>query len=336
MQESTIRIALVGTGFMGRMHAQVYRQIGGCAVTHVLSLKGQTAEELAGKLGAEVAPDFDSILANPDIDVVDICLPTDLHAPFSIRALQAGKHVLCEKPMAIDLDSADQMLAARDASGKTLMIAQCIRFWPEYVRLREIVQDGRLGNLRSLQLTRFGAFPTWSSEGWIGMEPRSGGAALDMHIHDTDFVVDLLGEPDEVISRGSVDERGVSRVFTLMRCGRTTVQLEGGWDLPSSAPFRMSFRAVFDQGLVMFDGGPLTIYRDGQAPEPVTDLPRMSAGDVGGNLSDLGGYFFEIDYFLRCIREGKPVDASSPESSRQALAVALNEIGQVHHQGAQS
>ncbi len=313
---------------MGRMHAQVYKLLPDVKLVSTFSKYGASAVLVAAVHSARVADSYDDILQDPDVDVVDICLPTDLHAEFTVKALTAGKHVLCEKPMAIDAASADQMLSAATKSGKTLMIAQCIRFWPEYKRLREIVHAGSLGQLRSLQMTRFGAFPTWSSDGWIGLEPRAGGAALDMHIHDTDFVVDLLGRPDEIVSRGCQDERGLSRIFTLMTFGKTIVQLEGGWDLPADAPFRMSLRAVFDRGLVMFDQGPMTIYEDGAEPVIVNDLPVMSAGEQGGNISDLGGYFFELEYFYRCLREGQAVDLATPESSRLSLEIALSEIKQ--------
>ncbi|MBS1705212.1 MAG: Gfo/Idh/MocA family oxidoreductase [Armatimonadetes bacterium] len=326
---SQLNVALVGCGFMGRMHATVYGQLSDVKVTQCLSNHGKSSVDLAAKLGAQAVATYDEILRDTSIDVVDICLPTDLHADFAIKALKSGKHVLCEKPMAIDLDSADKMIAASRDSGKTLMVAQCIRFWPEYVRLREMIQDKRYGTLKSLQMTRFGAFPAWSADGWIGLAPRSGGAALDMHIHDTDYVVSVFGKPQDVSSRGTIDSRGPSHIFTLLTYPTHVVQTEGGWDLPSCTPFRMSFRAVFEQALVMFDGGPLTVYRDGEQPEPITDLPKMSAGDQGGNISDLGGYYFEMEYFYSCLKSGKPVTQSTPESSREALEITLTEIARM-------
>ena len=324
-----VKVALVGCGFMGRMHAQVYGILSNVNLKICFSKHGESAKSVAHSSGAVAADTFEAILADDEITVVDICLPTDLHAEFAIRAMEAGKHVICEKPMAIDLASANRMLAASKSTGKQLMIAQCIRFWPEYNRLKQICVGGSLGVLTSLQLTRFGAFPAWSSEGWIGLEARSGGCALDMHIHDVDFACDLLGKPGEMQAMGVRDERGVSHIFSIARFGDTLVQMEGGWDLPASAPFRMSFRAVFENGLVLFDQGPLTIYSSSEPPLVVSDLPSMPTAETGGNISDLGGYFYELEYFYECLEQGIPLTRATPESSRDSLAVALMSIHKV-------
>ena len=153
---------------------------------------------MAAPHGASTSATLDGV---PEVDVVDICLPTDLHADFAVRALQMGKHVVCEKPMAISLAEADRMIEAARKSGRRLMIAHCIRFWPEYVELRRLVESGELGHLLSLSLTRYSPFPSWGSDNWLADERRAGGAALDLHIHDTDFAAYLMGRaPDEMAS----------------------------------------------------------------------------------------------------------------------------------------
>lgn len=326
-EEQTMRVALLGCGFMGRMHGAVYTRLEGPKLALCISKSKESAEEVAAPHGAEASTDFDAVYSRSDIDVVDICLPTHLHAEAAIRAMESGKDVLCEKPIALTVEDADRMIEVSKSTGKKLMIAQCIRFWPEYAKLVDIVRKGRLGRLRSLQLTRFGAFPTWSVEGWLGREEFAGGAALDMHIHDTDFALYLLGRPDSVYSRGTNDDRGLSRIFTIMEFGPVVCQLEGGWDLPPGAPFKHSFRAVFDEGFVMHDAGPLTVFAPGKEPE-VPELPKMSADGVGGNISDLGGYYFEMDYFYKRLADGHPMTEATPESSRDSLKTALLEIEQ--------
>lgn len=319
------RVAILGCGFMGRMHGVVYGQLPEAEVVLCISKDQASAQAVAAPHRAEATTDQEAVFSRDDIDVVDICLPTFLHAPAAIRAMESGKDVLCEKPMAISVGDADRMLDAMNATGRRLMIAQCIRFWPEYEFLTELVHSGRLGNLRSLQLTRFGAFPAWSTENWLADERKSGGNAMDMHIHDTDYAVYLLGSPSEIVSRGTVDEKGVSRIFSLMKCGTTQVQIESGWDMPASAPFKMAFRAVFDRGAALWDGGPLTVHEEGKEPFS-PKLESMSAGAQGGNISDLGGYYFEMKYFYDCLAKGLPFEKSSPESSREALAVNVREI----------
>lgn len=321
-------VALVGAGFMGRMHGEVYGALDGANLVLVCDKDLSKAEAVAGPHGGRSVADFEAVLSDPAIDVVDICLPTDLHADFTVRALSAGKHVICEKPMALSVADADRMVSAAEKSGKRLMIAHCIRFWPEYEALEGLVREKTLGNLLSLNLTRYGAFPSWSSDNWLADESRAGGGALDMHIHDTDYASYLLGKPDRVVSFGTRDQRGVSQIFTTMTFGKTVVHLEGGWNLPSNAPFKMAFRAIFERGAAIMDAGPLTVYEDGK--DPVTPkMTSMAAKGGGGNISDLGGYFFELKYFYDCLASGEPLDRITPASSRESLALTLEEIGQV-------
>jgi len=229
--------------------------------------------------------------------------------------------------MALNVADAQAMIDASEETGRTLMIAHCIRVWPEYAILKTLVDDCRLGKLLSINMTRFGAFPSWSADNWLAEESLAGGGALDMPIHDTDFALYLLGQPDTISSWGTVDQRGVSQIFSTLTWGRTIAHLQGGWNLPSTAPFRMAFRAIFERGLANFDAGVLTIYDDGKGPV-VPEVRRMASSAQGGNLSDLGGYFFELEYFVDSLAKGRPVDRIPPASSRQSLEVVLEEIRQ--------
>lgn len=319
-----VKVGLVGCGFMGRMHANVYGALDGVELVAACDTDGQRLEEYSAAFGIAHLPAFDELLQS-SVDAIDICLPTDLHSEYTVRALEAGKHVFCEKPMALTLDQADAMIDAQKQSGRTLMIGHCIRFWPEYVLLKEMVDDRRFGRLLSLNLTRYGQFPHWSANNWLADEARAGGGVLDMHIHDTDFAHFLLGAPDDIVSSGTIDATGPCHAFTTMRFGDTIVHSEGGWNLPSHTPFKMAFRAVFERGAAIMDGGPLTIYEDGQDPV-VPEFPKMAAAG-GGNISDLGGYYHELKYFVDCLNNGRSVEIATPETSRQSLATVLSEIG---------
>ena len=319
------RVALVGAGFMGRMHGEVYDALEGVDLVHVVDKDAARAAAIAKAHGASISATMDDL---PDVDVVDVCLPTDLHAEFTLRALNMGKHVFCEKPMARTLDEADRMVAAAEATGKRLMIGQVIRFWPEYVELRRLVESGELGGLLSLSLTRYSPFPTWGSDDWLADEARAGGAALDLHIHDTDFATYLMGgAPDRIVSFGNRDLRGVSHVSTTMTYGETIIHAEGSWNLPAKTPFKMAFRATFERGAAIMDGGPLTIYTDDEVRTP--EMPRRAAKGTGGNISDLGGYYFELKYFYDGLRSDEPLDRITNASARLTLATALGEIAAV-------
>lgn len=312
---------------MGRMHGNVYSLLDNAELVAVCDHR----EEKLAIYGEEFqVPQFstlDAMIQEANLDVVDICLPTHLHRDFTIMSAEAGKHVICEKPIALSLREADDMIAACDKAGVELMIGHCIRFWPEYAFLKEMVESGEYGELLSLNLTRYGEFPTWSSANWLADENLSGGGVMDMHIHDTDFALYLLGEPKELIAYGNIDEKGPGHAFTTLNYGHTIVHLEGGWNLPTQTPFKMSFRAIFERAAAIMDGGPLTIYRPGHEPwQP--EFQQMEAAS-GGNISDLGGYFHELKYFMDCIAEGRKPTVVTPESSRESLKTVLEEIRQI-------
>jgi len=319
-----LRVAIVGCGFMGRMHANVYGQLEGSELCAVVDRKQDHLDKFESDFGAKGYLDFDEMLAVERPDAIDICLPTYLHKEFTVRGAQAGKHVMCEKPMALTLEEADEMIAACEKAGVTLMIGHCIRFWPEYALLKRITEDGRLGKLLSLNLTRLGEFPSWSSDNWLADESKSGGGVQDMHIHDTDFALYLLGEPNSIASYGTVNKTGPAFAFTTLDYGRAVAHLEGGWNLPVGTPFKMTFRAIFENGVAFWENGPMTIIEQGKAPE-TPEFPKMKASG-GGNISDMGGYFHELKYFVDHVNSGLPLETVTPQTSRDSLRLVLEEI----------
>jgi predicted dehydrogenase len=267
------------------------------------------------------------MLDDPEVDMVDVCLPTCAHAEFSIAACNAGKHVMCEKPMALHLEDADMMVQASKSNGVKMMVGHCIRFWPEYEALKALADHGTMGKLLSLNLTRYGAFPAYTVDQWAA-DPAMAGGGMDMHIHDTDFALYLLGEPKSMHSHGNKDPRGVGHFFTTMDYGDCVVHLEGGWNLPQGAPFRMEFRAVFENGAAIYRDGELMVYEEGKPPHKL-ETRQMEASGTAGNLSTLGGYFNELAYFVRCIAEDRMPEIVTPESSRESLRYVLEEVRQI-------
>lgn len=311
---------------MGRMHANVYSTLPDVRLDVAYDSAPDKLSSYCSEFGCRSSNSLEELLAS-DVDAVDICLPTYLHASTTVQAARASKHVFCEKPMAMTDEEARSMIAACDKAGKALMIGHCIRFWPEYVELKNMVDDGRYGRLLSASFVRYGEFPSWSTDNWLADESKAGGGVLDMHIHDTDFAHFLLGTPDTVVSSGNIDGTGPCYVHTTMTFGETVVHLEGGWNLPPKTPFRMAFRAVFERGAAIMDGGPLTVYSHDHEPR-TPEFPKMQASG-GGNISDLGGYYHELRYFVDRVASGLPLETVTPESSRTSLVTTLSEIGQI-------
>lgn len=324
-----LKAGIVGCGFMGRMHANVYRALPDVELVAAVDYKSDRGRKYAEEFGLSLYDSVQEMVKGEGLDIVDVCVPTHMHRDYTIQAAEMGCHVFCEKPMALSLEDADAMIAACEKAGVKLMIGHCIRFWPEYVILKELVDSKQLGELTSINLTRYGGFPAWASDGWNLDEEKCGGGVLDMHIHDTDYILHLLGEPEKMISHGTMDDRGAGHVFTTMtyRDGKTIAHLEGGWNLPPNAPFKMAFRAIFEHGAAIWDAGPMMVYENGMDPvQP--NIPKMKA-EGGGNLDDLGGYYHELRYFTDKIMLGQPLVTVTPQTSRQSLDYCLQEIEQI-------
>jgi predicted dehydrogenase len=317
-----LRVGIVGCGFMGRMHATVYRGLENAQLVGAFDANLESSQKFVEGSDEKAFATIEELFSQ--VDIVDICLPTHLHAEYTILAANAKKHVLCEKPMALSVADAVKMKEACESNNVRLMIAHCIRFWPEYAYLKQVALTGQLGELLSLSLFRFGEFPHWSSNNWLADPSKAGGGALDMHIHDTDFALYMFGAPKEMYSAGTMDSRGMSHIISTFTYNKAVCHLQGGWNLPAGSPFKMAFRAVFEQGSIDMDGGPMTVYERGKDPF-VPEFPKMETKG-GGNISNLGGYYHEIVHFLDRIETGKPFDITTPETSIASLQVCLGEI----------
>jgi predicted dehydrogenase len=328
-----IRVGIVGMGGMGWFHASRYYQIPDVQLVAIADARPDRLEarnavqiNIENRLGppdlSAVAryPDGDALIAQAEVDIVDICLPSFLHAPYAVKALTAGRHVLCEKPMALNVADAESMLAAARAAGRKLMIAQCIRFWPEYQFLKETFRDGTLGALLALDLERIGGSPVgWGWQNWFMDPARSGGTLYDLHIHDVDFVNAMLGAPQQLTAFGqrSTPESACEIIHTLFHyAGGPRVSIHAGWS-EVQIPFKAGYEAWFEKGFLRYDPAaatPLVIY-DG--PSKLHERPALCPpGDA---------YLNEIQYFIDCVRYDRPPLECPPESARDSL-VLLDQV----------
>lgn len=329
--EPQLLFGICGLGFMGRQyyfhldrhrHARVravcdrdpQRLAGDWSngVGNLLVGRGQRVNLSAVKAFSSWEP----LIEAPEIQAVAITLPTPMHAEIAVRALEAGKHVLCEKPMALTLEDCDRMIAAAKRTGQTLMIAQCIRFWPQYEEIKRHVDRGRLGLIRFASLRRLASPPAYSQGGWLLDGSQSGGALFDLHVHDVDFAHHLLGVPDRVSACGGRGPSGaIDHVLATYnyRDGRYAI-LEGGWMFTPPYPFEMAITVVGDEGTLDWSlrRGPDVDFHRGARVEKIA-------------VSDETGWTRELDYFIDCLRHQKPVERCTPESSRTSIALALAE-----------
>lgn len=331
-----IRIGIVGLGFMGRMHLRCVRTLKGIEPVAVCDVEpGRIGYEghdgvrdggsgnIAGAdgrpdfTGIDVYTDFDSMLSETKLDAVSITLPTYLHADYSVRALQAGLHVLCEKPMALSLDECRRMIETADATNRILQVGHCIRFWPEYVESKEIIDTGKYGRVKAASFRRLSMTPGWSWKSWIIDHAKSGGAMMDLHIHDADFVQYLFGLPRAVFCSAV---RGPSGdydhcVTNYMYDDEQVITAEGGWIMTDGFGFEMSFNIVLEQAVIQYDSTRDPAFRICPA-DGDSYTPEIANGD---------GYSHEITHFRDRILGTTTKDILTPRQSADSVALVLAE-----------
>ncbi len=325
-----VRVGVIGAGFMGTMHSQCYNAIPGAKLVGIADIRKDKGLELAHKFeNVAFYENAEDLLKNPKIDAIDVCLPTYLHPEWVIKAAAAGKSVICEKPVALKVEDANRMAEAAEKNKVIFMVAQVIRFWPEYMRLKEIYDQKELGALVSLHLVRLSPKPTWGWEDWLGDARKSGSALVDLHVHDTDYLLYLCGKPTSLYSCGRKEEGGYCHILTSFKYPDFIVTAEGGWDFVDTFPFRMAFTANFEKGTVeynsMLAANPFAVYTKGKSEFPKLAQENIRA-EGGGNVSSLGGYYNETKYFIECVEKGKKPAIVTPEAARDSLAIVLKEF----------
>lgn len=298
-----IRVGVIGYGFMGRTHTKAYQcaqRVGyPCRVIAVADSGVQSLEQTQDSVGNIVNTeseidtsditllrDAKELIERSDIDLISICTHTDTHVELAIQALNAGKHVLVEKPIAINPKDVHKLAAAANESGRICIPAMCMRFWPAWVKMREIIDSKQFGPVRSAVFHRLGSRPTWATE-FYADETRSGGVLYDLHIHDTDFIVHCFGLPQAVMTAG--DGLHLSTHFHFAD-GPLHVLAHAAWDHQPVVGFEMRCTIVCQHATIDFD-----INRDDQLIVHKAD--KSTPVDVG----ELSGYDGEIRYVLDLI-----------------------------------
>jgi predicted dehydrogenase len=322
-----LKVGLIGCGFMGTMHANCYKNIPGVELAAFADLREECAKTLAEGTNATIYADGKDLIANAQVDVIDICLPTYLHAEYAMLAMEKAPYVFVEKPVALTKEEGEQMMAKAAQTGCKVQIGQVIRFWDEYVKLREIVENGTYGKVINANFRRLSPVPTWGWNNWLLDEKLSGGAAQDLHIHDMDYVLSLFGMPDKIASLKNTRGMANSYIHSLLSYKDFAVTVEGTWDLPGSYPFTATFRVVFEKAVVENAGGKFMCYTENGAEEIVLDKKEVIGdGFEGGNISDLGGYFNELVYFTDCAKAGAPIEKATLPEAAASLNYVLEEI----------
>jgi predicted dehydrogenase len=278
-----------------------------------------SATPLAERYGVEVFTDVEALIEA--VDIVDICVPTDLHKGLVLRAAAAGRHVLCEKPLALSIADAEAMIAACERAGVRLFVGMVVRFFPQYAAARRAVADGSIGDPGVLRFKRVAYQPT-GDQGWFADEARSGGLLLDLMIHDFDAARWFGGEVERVYARsvrGRIEDApGDYALVTLRFASGAMALIEGGWVYPPGT-FRTGFDLAGSAGVLEWNS---------DAPDPLrsflmrgdeAEVTRVGIPDSGTSTDP---YALEIAHAYRAIRDGAPFVVGARDSL-EALRIGL-------------
>jgi len=323
-----IKIGIIGLGFMGETHASAYKQLKSVLdfeITAVADTNCEKADKIANLFEAKAFYSYQELIDEADITTVDICLPTFLHYEYASNAITKGLNVFIEKPLCLNSKDAFSLVKLAEEKKVFSQVGQCLRFWTEYEYLKSVLDDGVYGKVKHIKLRRLSPRPHWGWNNWLLDEKLSGGAALDLQIHDADFALYLFGNPTKIRSFVNHDGGKYSSIVSELKYDNHTVMTEASWDYPLSFPFEMSYVAAFEKATIIFSSlyGLQVCMADGTRFCPDLTKECMEQNDAGGNISDLGGYYNELYYFIDCINHGvQPVKASL---SAGAEAVELTE-----------
>lgn len=263
------------------------------------------------------------------LDFVDICLPTFLHCDAACKAMEAGINVIVEKPMALSYEQCVKMCETAKKTGKKLMVAQCCRFEPFADAVRDYMKSGELGALKTATFKRDGGTPTWGWENWFLKEELSGGALLDLHVHDVDLMQDLFGIPECLSSGGTrvipgdgIDILSTNYYYKNGFFAHTT----GDWTTANNQCYGRVYRVDFEKGfLIKANMKKNTVFSLFKADGTEVDLSEKYPAK---NM-----YTAEIMYFADCVANDKPVEKCLPETTADSIRIALAEKASCENKG---
>lgn len=321
-----LKVGLIGCGFMGSMHANCYKNIDGVKLVAVADLREEKAKSIADGTDAVIYSEGMDLIGNADVDVIDICLPTYLHAEYAIAAMDKVKYLFVEKPVALTVEESVKMIEKSKQTGCNVQVGQVIRFWDEYVELKKIIDGGDLGKVVNANFRRLSPRPDWGWNDWLLNIDISGGAALDLYVHDIDYILSVFGKPDKAYSlKNKIAEKN-SYISALLQYKDTVISVEGTWDLPSSHAFEATFRVVFEKGVVENAGGKFLLYDKTGVKEIAIEKVTLDSEDVGGNISDLGGYYNELVYFCDKAAKKEKIERATLADASATLEYLIKEL----------
>lgn len=321
-----VRVAVVGVGGIGSVHINNIALID-CAKVVALCDLTDVAKDKANELGVPLYGDIGQMLQQEKVDVVCICTPTFMHAKHIEMVLEKGVNVISEKPLVLNKKEAVRLMDLARQKKARLFVAHVIRFWHEYVLLRDIVKDYRYGKVLDAQFLRLSACPKWVKDGWLFDKEKSGLIPFDLHIHDLDFIISLFGKPKDYsfTCTGNKDKNYKEHYRFRYDYENMTISAEAAW-FNAEFPFTMSFRVYFETAVLTYDGDKLMVYALDAEPQQLNEKEEIIV-ETGINVPSTGAYYKELLHFFTCIDEDNDSDLFEDHELIEVIEI-LEEINE--------
>lgn len=310
--DKKLKVLIAGAGYMGDTHAGHYSKMEHVEVFGIIDKNETKGKSLASKYNCSYFAELRDALA-PEVDFVDVCLPTPFHKGVIMESFQAGKHVICEKPLSLNSPEVEEIVKASRKYGCRFMVAHVVRFWPEYVKLADMIKRKEIDHIKQFTLTRYGPRPDWSEGNWMLTDKKSGGIIYDLTIHDIDYAISLFGMPQWVFAvKSKIGEDYTAYVNAILGYPEVNVLLESGFDMARTYPFTAGFR---------LSNGEVSLEYINKTQK---GLMIYNSADAGVKLQyeDFDPYAKELSYFVECLLDGKDPQQGSGEDAFKAVKVA--------------
>ena len=314
-----MKIAVIGSGKLGKRHLEVWSELEGAEIVGIITRNPAELKELAEQYGTKAYGSISEALECTDVDVFDICTPTYTHLDSIKEIANAKKHVICEKPLALNSDDAQEAIAVCEENGVKLLVGHTLRFFPEYANAREQILKGAIGRTGIIRMERGVPHPP-ASNPWYADEKKSGGIFLDLGIHEFDWLLWTLGDVERVMAQhvkhGDKDKGFLEYgLVTLKMADGTIAYVELSW---AETEFRTSFELTGNKGMITYnheESNSLSLHIHSQETE------AKSGVQIPGGLLEKDPYYRQLEHFLNCLLDKEDSIITAIEAGK-AIKVA--------------
>jgi myo-inositol 2-dehydrogenase/D-chiro-inositol 1-dehydrogenase len=314
----SLRVGVMGAGLIAGCHVRAYAQTPGVDVVAIADPQLSKAEQLAATVGARACVDLEQVL-DLGTDIISVCTPPRSHADLTVRALEAGRHVLCEKPVARTVRDAERIRQAAERSDRVAMVAHVSRFEPDHCSAKELVDSGAIGEVAMMVHSMTTSLPGWSEGGWLARPEESGGPLLDLAVHSFDYLAWVIGSPAVRVHAVAADSPAGPATYalaTVRYANGAMGQVEASWAHPPARGFKAMVEILGTEGRISWDydainGGAI----------------HLADGGVAW-LDPLGerGYSREVEAFTTAVR----TDGPSPVPVCDGVAATRTALAALH------